>query len=137
MRRIYSKCNPDKLLFVLNRREDINEKRLDLIPPQEYLQLATKSLKNHDIAKAHEHNEINRETHKTQEAWVVLQGRLAVTFYDLDETVVLKTQLQSGDCIVLLHGGHSFEVLEDDTFLYEFKTGPFLDIEKDKRFIKR
>ena len=44
--------------------------------------------------------------------------------------------MSSGDCIVSMSAGHSFEVLEDDTLLYEFKNGPYYGTEKDKEFIR-
>ena len=31
---------------------------------------------------------------------------------------------------------HTYEILEDNTLVYEYKTGPYLGIKKDKEFIK-
>ena len=32
-------------------------------------------------------------------------------------------------------GGHNYEILEENTLVYEFKTGPYEGIDKDKVFI--
>ena len=32
-------------------------------------------------------------------------------------------------------GGHTYEILEDDTIVYEYKTGPYKGQENDKVFI--
>ena len=34
-----------------------------------------------------------------------------------------------------LQGGHNYLILEDDTLVYEFKTGPYEGQEFDKKFI--
>jgi len=43
--------------------------------------------------------------------------------------------LEDGDCLVLFRGGHSLEVLDKNTIMYEFKTGPYFGFEKDKETI--
>ena len=74
---------------------------------------------------------------RTQEAWIVLKGNVLATFWDIDDKVILETTLKSGDCAVVFRAGHSFEVLEKDTMLYEIKTGPYYGVEKDKTFISQ
>ena len=32
-------------------------------------------------------------------------------------------------------GGHTYEILVDDTVVYEYKTGPYMGQAKDKEFI--
>ena len=36
---------------------------------------------------------------------------------------------------LLALGGHNYEILEDDTHVLEYKTGPYFGIEFDKKFI--
>jgi len=134
MERVYSKVD-GCLLLVINRRKDIGEDRLDLSPSEEYLQCATKVLKQGSKFKPHRHNKLNRTTDLTQEAWVVLDGKIRAKFYDLDDSLAMDTQLTNGDCAIVFKAGHGFEVLEDDTILYEFKTGPYYGVEQDKTFI--
>lgn len=133
---VYSKLDPKLLLFVINRRQDIGVERTDLSPGEEYLQCATKQLAKGTTFAPHRHNELIRETDITQEAWVFLQGRVAASFWDIDDELIYETELGAGDAAVVFRGGHSFEVLEEDTILYEFKTGPYYGVEKDKTYIQ-
>ena len=131
-----SRFDPSVLLFVINRRENISENRQDLSPGEEYLQCATKQLTKGTTFAPHRHNELIRETNITQEAWVFLQGKVAARFWDIDDTLIYETELGAGDAAIVFRGGHSFEVLEDETILYEFKTGPYYGVEKDKSYIE-
>ena len=47
----------------------------------------------------------------------------------------MDTELGAGDCVVVFKAGHGFEVLEDNTILYEFKNGPYFGVEIDKTYI--
>ena len=132
MRRIFSKVEPDKLLCVLTKKNDFSEKRLDISPENEYLQVAAQSFRKGFAVERHRHKEIIRETHITQEAWIFLSGSVNATFYDLDDTKSLEVVLEAGDCVLMFYGGHGFDVLEDDTLFYEFKTGPYTGKENDK-----
>jgi hypothetical protein len=49
--------------------------------------------------------------------------------------VITEEILEPGDISLTLHGGHNYVALEEDTLVYEFKTGPYLGQEKDKVFI--
>ena len=133
---VHSRIDPSVLLFVINRRENISENRQDLSPGEEYLQCATKQLTKGTTFAPHRHNELIRETNITQEAWVFLQGKVAARFWDIDDTLIYETELGDGDAAIVFRGGHSFEVLEDETILYEFKTGPYYGVEKDKSYIE-
>jgi len=135
MERVYSKVNPDKLIISLLRYNDISEYRTDLCPDEEYLQISGRKIKSGTKVKAHKHLPIERKTDITQEAWIVFEGRIKGTFYDLDDSVLYETEIKKGDVIVLFRGGHSLEVLDEDTIFYEFKTGPYLGIEADKETI--
>jgi len=136
MKKVYSKIEKECLLLTLNRRKDINKSRTDLSPAEEYLQCATKTLTKGMKFKPHRHNKLIRKTDITQEAWIFLSGRVRAKFYDLDDSLILDTELGAGDCVIVFKAGHGFEVLEDDTIIYEFKTGPYFGIEADKTFIK-
>jgi len=136
MKKIYSEVEKDCLLLTLNKKEDISTNRADLSPAEEYLQCATKKLTKGMKFKPHRHDRLVRKTDRTQEAWVFLSGKVRAKFYDLDDSLVLDTELGAGDCVIVFRAGHGFEVLEDNTTLYEFKTGPYFGVELDKTFIK-
>lgn len=136
MRKIYSKVEPDKILCVLVKSSDLSDKRLDLSPETEPMQGAAKSLQKGFYVAPHKHKKVRRETDITQEAWVFLTGSVKAAFYDLDDTKSLEVVLEAGDCALMLNGGHAFEVLEDNTLFYEFKTGPYMGYENDKESIQ-
>ena len=133
--KIYSKIEPDKLILSVMRYKDISEYRTDLSPDEEYLQISGRKLEKGLKVNAHKHIPIERKTDITQEAWIVFEGCIKGTFYDLDDSVLYETKIRKGDVIVLFRGGHSLEVLDKDTIFYEFKTGPYFGTEKDKEFI--
>ena len=132
---IYSKVDPELLLCVIMRGSNITENRVDLSPESEPLQVACKKLMSGTKFKPHKHNTLERQTMITQESWVFLRGKVRASFYDIDDEVIHVTDLGAGDCAVVFKAGHSFDVLEDDTVLYEFKNGPYFGLEKDKTFI--
>jgi len=132
MKQIYSKTDPTKLILSELKYSDIKDYRTDLSPDEEFLQVSGRKLKLGTIVPAHKHLQINRITKITQEAWVVLKGKVKGIFYDLDDSILHESILTDGDCIVLYRGGHSLEVLEEDTVFYEFKTGPYFGVEADK-----
>ena len=133
---VYSAVEPNLMLCVINRGAEIGTQRADLSPQDQYLQCATKKLTKVTTFAPHKHNELLRTTDITQEAWVFLKGRVAARFWDIDDRLIYETELGEGDAAIVFRGGHSFEVLEEDTILYEFKTGPYYGVEKDKTYIE-
>ena len=133
---VHSAADPGTLLLVINRGDEIGVNRADLSPDDQYLQCATKKLSKGTTFAPHRHNEIIRTTDITQEAWEFLKGRVAARFWDIDDQLIYETELGEGDAAIVFRGGHSFEVLEEGTILYEFKTGPYFGVEKDKTYIE-
>tara|TARA_B100001057_G_C22523892_1_gene823001 strand:- start:175 stop:588 length:414 start_codon:yes stop_codon:yes gene_type:complete len=135
MERYYSKKEEGKLIFSLLRFEEISERRTDLSPDQEFLQVCGRVMPSGIGVPPHRHIETHRETNLTQEAWVLLKGKVRARFYDIDDSFLCERNVGAGDAIVLYRGGHSLEVLEDDTIFYEFKNGPYFGVSKDKEKI--
>lgn len=134
---VYSHSEPGLLLLAINRFVNITKNRTDVCPENEYLQISTKIMEKGTSFKPHKHNEVIRTTDRTQEAWIILKGKVRVTFWDVDDSVILETILNSGDLAVVFRAGHSLEILEEDTMLYEVKTGPYYGVEKDKTFLSQ
>ena len=133
--KIYSKVEPDKILLSMIRFDEIKDVRNDISPDEEFIQASGRILYSDFKVKAHKHNIQMRKTSLTQEAWVVLKGKIKAKFYDLDDKLIFETILKDGDCISIFRGGHSLEVLQDKTIFYEFKNGPYNGVAKDKVFI--
>lgn len=76
-----------------------------------------------------------REVLHTQEVIFVKDGRLRADIYTEKEQFLKSVELSSGDTIILLNGGHGYEILEDNTRVLEVKNGPYIGAEKDRRRI--
>ena len=84
----------------------------------------------------HIHNEVPRRIVRTQELVLVKTGRMATVIFDQDGGFVERIELGPGDALILLEGGHGYEILEDDTSVLEVKNGPYLGAEVDRRRIE-
>lgn len=135
MKKIYSKVQEGLLLHIVHKKEEIVEQRNDLISSDEFLQVSTLRLPANKTFKPHKHIDIDKQTTTTQESWVVIQGAVKASLYDLDDQIIAEELLMPGDISLTLHGGHNYVALEEDTLVYEFKTGPYFGQEKDKVFI--
>ncbi len=132
---IYSKEDPDLLLLAINRKSEITSSRVDVCPSDEYIQICAKSMPKGMTFKPHKHNKLERITDYTQEAWIILEGSVHANFWDVNDQPIHETVLNSGDCAIVFRAGHSFEVLEEETILYEVKSGPYYGVERDKSFL--
>jgi len=60
--------------------------------------------------------------------------RLRVDFYDTEQHYLESRVLRPGDVILLIQGGHGFEVLEDVEMI-EVKQGPHVGDQDKTRFV--
>tara|TARA_R110000744_G_scaffold190327_2_gene309457 strand:- start:14 stop:424 length:411 start_codon:yes stop_codon:yes gene_type:complete len=136
MELIYSKIEPNKLLHVVNRLHEI-EGREDVIPGDNFLQCATLRLEKGKTFLPHKH--ITKDRHHpeqiAQESWLVIQGSVKCILFDIDDEIIATPILMPGDASFTLYGGHTYEALEEDTIVYEYKTGPYEGQKLDKKFI--
>jgi hypothetical protein len=136
MKLIYSKKDKNKLLHIINKFDEISE-RTNVAPENQFLQLATLKLQKGKTFKSHKHIWKNSPTEKiiAQESWVIIKGSVKVFMYDIDGELLETEIISQGDCSMTFEGGHNYEILEDDTVVYEYKTGPYTGIENDKVFL--
>ncbi len=134
MEKIYSKVEENKLLHLIYRYSEIVD-RTNIAPEDEFLQLASLKMKKGQTFKAHKHIIHNKNTNIAQESWLVIKGSVKCMFYDLNDELISEPILYPGDCSMTFRGGHNYLILEDDTIVYEYKTGPYLGQELDKVFI--
>tara|TARA_R110001606_G_scaffold344381_2_gene493079 strand:- start:3 stop:485 length:483 start_codon:yes stop_codon:yes gene_type:complete len=138
MKNIISKINKEVLHIIFYAKE-ISKKRIDVIPEDNHLQFSALELIKDQKFRPHFHipKKIDYDETTAQEAWVIIKGSIKAIHYDVDNKIINKEILNVGDVAVTLKGGHTFEVLEEDTIVYEFKTGPYLGVELDKVFIEK
>jgi len=82
------------------------------------------------VIKPHLHNPVSREVQYTNEVLFIKSGRVRVDFYDNDQRYLESRILETGDIILLIVGGHGFEMLEVSEIV-EVKQGPYVG-EHDK-----
>lgn len=136
MEKIYSKVSKETLLHIVHRYEDFKD-RENLVPEDNYIQCAALKMEKDKTFPPHKH--IKKERHHkeqiAQESWVVIKGKVRCKFYDIDDTLIAEPILEAGDASFTLLGGHTYEILEEDTVVYEYKTGPYEGQKHDKVFI--
>lgn len=86
------------------------------------------------IIEPHVHNPVAREVQLTQETLFIKRGKLRVDFFDPQRNYLESRVLVAGDVILLVDGGHGFEVLEELEMI-EVKQGPYAGDHDKTRFI--
>ena len=91
---------------------------------------------HHPVGKKiepHIHTPAKREVLLTQETLIIKRGKLRVDFFDEQRGYLESRVLQTGDVILLVQGGHGFEVLEE-LEMFEVKQGPYIGRDDKTRF---
>ena len=81
--------------------------------------------------KPHIHKKAKRTINQTQEILYIEQGKVRANFYNEKGKKVKSAILNPGDTILLLAGGHGFDLLKDSKILV-IKQGPYQSIKEDK-----
>lgn len=122
------------VMFALIVRREFAEPGIRFFTPNELSQqLAFMRHPAGKLIDAHVHNPVTRTVAYTQETLFIRSGRLRVDFYDNDQAWLESRELRGGDVILLIQGGHGFEVLED-LEMFEVKQGPYTGDEDKTRF---
>ena len=132
---IKSKLN-GKTLHKVYKRSELTSERTELVDADNFIQCAYLRMDKGKTFRPHKHiwKEPSFDEMIAQESWVVIRGCVKVYFYDTDMTLLETHILNAGDSSFTLEGGHTYEILEDSTIVYEYKTGPYEGQEKDKVF---
>jgi mannose-6-phosphate isomerase-like protein (cupin superfamily) len=85
------------------------------------------------VIQSHVHNPVQREVQFTQETLFIRRGRLRIDFYDRDQNYLESRVVEAGDAVLLVQGGHGFEVLEE-LEMFEVKQGPYAGDQDKTRF---
>ncbi len=76
------------------------------------------------VIKRHIHKNVDRQNISSSEALIVREGRLEIDIYDRNKVLLDTRELQAGDFVLMVSGGHGFRILET-TVLLEIKLGPY------------
>lgn len=81
----------------------------------------------------HLHNKVTRKVEYTNEVLFIKSGMVRVDFYDEKKNYFVSEVLKKGDVILLIKGGHGFEMLKKSEII-EVKQGPYIDSKDKTRF---
>ena len=76
------------------------------------------------VIKRHIHKNVDRKNISSSEALIVREGRLEIDIFDQNKVLLATRELQAGDFVLMVSGGHGFRIL-DPTILLEVKLGPY------------
>ena len=93
----------------------------------DFLQLGYMKHSTGHTIQPHYHKQIERKINKTQEVLFIKTGKIRVDFYSENNQCIDSRILNSGDVLIILNGGHGFEVLES-VEMYEVKQGPYVGV---------
>lgn len=85
------------------------------------------------VIQPHLHNPVPRQVFHTQEVLLIKKGKLRVDFYNQQQEYLESRVLEAGEIVLLIEGGHGFEVLEELEMI-EVKQGPFVEEQDKTRF---
>ena len=118
--------------IVLRASASSDDKYNFLTGPEAPLQLGVNFYQAGETIKAHYHLPRHLETNQIQEFILIGEGKTTLTLFDADErSPFVDLLLEKGDMVLLLAGGHGFQVHEA-TKIVEVKQGPYDGKAKDK-----
>lgn len=121
-------------LFAIIVRSSFNKPGITFFTSGEWSQqLAYMNHPKGKVIEPHVHNPVKREVHYTQEVLLIKKGKLRVDFYLENQEYLESRILSDGDLILLMTGGHGFEILEDLEMI-EVKQGPYAGDQDKTRF---
>ncbi len=123
----------DNLLAIIVSNK-FNEPGIHFFTPNDFSQqLAYMKHPKGKTIIPHVHNRVSRQVEYTQEILFIKSGKIRVDFYDMKQQYLESHVLSEHDVILLIKGGHGFEILED-LEMFEIKQGPYVGESDKTRF---
>lgn len=123
----------DKIISLVVR-SSFNKEGISFFTQNDFSQqLAFMKHPSGKVIEPHKHNPVSRQVFFTNEVLFIRKGKLRVDFYDEEENYLESKILSTGDVILLVSGGHGFEVLEE-VEMFEVKQGPYAGDQDKTRF---
>ena len=137
---IFSEISGEPLHYKVSRPVSSGavSSRTDVTDAEEFLQVGVMEFPGDATFASHIHKQRPEasEIFLAQEAWVVIDGEVEVSYFDSDATFLCTRVLRAGDISITLRGGHGYSARGRDCLVYEFKTGPYRGTEIDKTLIE-
>lgn len=124
----------DGVLLSIIIRADYKKEGISFFTPSDFSQqLGYMNRPKGYVIDPHVHKLVERKVTLTQEVLYIKSGKVLINFYDDHRNYLENRILNAGDVILLAHGGHGFEMLEDAEII-EVKQGPYVGDEDKVRF---
>ena len=114
----------DETIAIIIRKDYKPEKTTFITPNEFSQQIGFIVYEESGKIVPHEHLPLERSIVGTSETLLLRSGRVEVELYNLDRNLIAVRELNEGDILVLVNGGHGFRMLEDSVFI-EVKQGPY------------
>ena len=104
MLKIYSDIMHDKLLHMIYYKDDLETKREDVAPEEQFIQVSALQLEEGSTFRPHKHiwKEAPEPEVIAQESWCIMKGRVKAHFYDLDDSLIGEYELNEGEIKITL-----------------------------------
>ena len=109
------------------------EKTTFITPPDGKQQVGFIVYPKDGVIARHIHKPLERHIIGMAEVLVVRSGHCQIEVYDEQKTLVTTRDLYKNDVVLMVGGGHGFQITED-TVLLEIKQGPYLGAD-DKELV--
>ena len=122
---MYKQIEHNEKILAIIIKPSYSQEGINFFTPDTFSQqLAYMNRPKGYIIEPHVHKAVQRKVEYTQEVLFIRSGKLRVDFYNDNKEYLENVVLESGDVILLAHGGHGFEMLEP-TEIIEVKQGPY------------
>jgi mannose-6-phosphate isomerase-like protein (cupin superfamily) len=131
--------NPEQIVhkdevFAIILYGSFNEPGIHFFTPNSYSQqMAYMRHPEGKKIQPHIHNSVPRSVQYTCEVLFLKSGRMRVDFYGEDRVFFTARELNAGDTILLIKGGHGFQALTEIEMI-EVKQGPYAGDHDKTRF---
>lgn len=98
----------------------------------DFIQIGTWSYDAGKELLAHTHKIVPRTFEWTQEVLYICKGSIKAHVHNRQLEKVVEFVANEGDIVVMLAGGHGYDILEDGTRVIEIKNGPYVGAEADR-----
>lgn len=126
--------NQETILGIIIKKEYKKDGISFFSPPEFSQQLGYMNRPKDYIIAPHDHNPVPRTIEWTQEVLIIKSGRIRLDLYLPESRKYLESYiLETGDLVLLAHGGHGIKMLEESEIL-EVKQGPYAGEADKTRF---
>ena len=121
----------NKIFALVFDLSSIKEGAFPVTDPSWSLQVLLMKRKQGHVVAKHMHKKIRKVTKQPQEAVVVIKGAIEASIFDRKGKIIAKKNILAGQCLLIVDGAHEIKIT-NNSLIYAFKDGPYLD---DKKFL--